>query len=94
MKLHDQIDKSEKMLKWLETSRREEEVKIDQLESEKIRLKRLVKRFKDNDEEYLRIKRTVQNKVTNLLLDGKEILKVALNSLMQSMRANPQKYTI
>ena len=66
------------MLKWLETSRQEEEAKIDQLASKKIRLKRLVKRFKDNDEEYLRIERKVQNKVTNLLLDGKEILKLAL----------------
>ena len=89
----DQIYKSEKMLEWLETSRREEEAKIDQLASEKIRLKRLVKRFKDNDEEYLRIKRVVQNRVTNLLLDGKEILKLALYSLLQTMRANPQKHT-
>ena len=89
----DQIYKSEKMLEWLETPRREEEAKIDQLASEKIRLKRLVKRFKDNDEEYLRIKRVVQNRVTNLLLDGKEILKLALYSLLQTMRANPQKHT-
>ena len=88
----DQIYKSEKMLEWLETPRREEEAKIDQLASEKIRLKRLVKRFKDNDEEYLRIKRVVQNRVTNLLLDGKEILKLALYSLLQTMRANPQKH--
>ena len=51
-----------------------------------------MKQFKENDEEYLMIKRTVQNKVSNLLLDGKGILKVALNSLMESMRADPQKY--
>jgi hypothetical protein len=91
--MQDQIYKSEKMLEWLETSRREEEANVDQLASEKIRLKRLVKRFKDNEEEYLRIKRVVQNRVTNLLLDGKEILKLALYSLLQTMRADPQKYT-
>jgi hypothetical protein len=91
--MQDQIYKSGKMLEWLETSRREEEAKIYQLASEKIRLKRLVKQIKDNDEEYLRIKRVVQNRVTNLLLDGKEILKLALYSLLQTMRANPQKYT-
>jgi hypothetical protein len=80
------------MLEWLETSRREEEAKIGGLASEKIRLKRLVKQFKENDAEYLMIKKTVQSKVSNLLLDGKGILKVALNSLMESMRADPQKY--
>ena len=79
--LHDQIDRLEKMLEWLETSCQEEEASIDELEQKKIRLKRLVKQFKDNDEEYLKIKRTVQNKITNLLLDGKGILKLALNSL-------------
>ena len=90
--LHDQIDKSEKMLKALETTCQEEEDNIDRLKSKKIRLKRLVKRFKDNDEEYLKIERKVQSKITNLLSDGKGILIVALDSLMQSMRTNPQKY--
>ena len=87
-----QIDGSEKMLKWLETSSQEEEVSLDELEQKKIRLKRLVKQFIDNDEEYLKIKTTVQNKVTDLLLDGNGILKVALNSLMESMKTDPQKY--
>ena len=91
--LYDQMDSSEKMLKWLETSCQEVEAKLDELEQKRIILNRLVKQFKENDEEYLMIKRTVQNKITNLLLDGKGILKVALNSLMESMRTDPQKYT-
>lgn len=90
--LFHQIDSLENMLKWLQTSFQEEEVSLYKLEQKRIRLKRLVKQFKENDAEYLMIKRTVQNKVTNLLLDGKGILKVALNSLMESMRADPQKY--
>jgi ribosome assembly protein YihI (activator of Der GTPase) len=91
--LLDQIDRSEKMLKWLETSFQEEEANLDELEQKKIRLKRLIKQFKENNEEYLMIESTVHNRVTNLLSDGKGIMKVALNSLMQSMRADPQKYT-
>jgi chromosome segregation ATPase len=90
--LLDQIDRSEKILKWLETSCQEDEAKLDELEQKRIRLKRLVKQFKENDEGYLMIKRAVQNKVTNSLLDGNSILKVALNSLMESMRIDPQKY--
>ena len=90
--LHDQKDSLEKMLGWLETSCQEEEDSLDELERKKFGLKQLVKQFKENDAEYLMIKRTVHNKVSNLLLDGKGILKVALNSLMESMRADPQKY--
>ncbi|HKG30622.1 MAG TPA: hypothetical protein VKA91_05070, partial [Nitrososphaeraceae archaeon] len=88
-----QIGRPEKMLEWLEMSHQEEEVMIDELKKEEIRLKRLVKQFKDNNGEYLRIKRTVQNKIASLLLDGKDIMKVAINSLMESMRTDPQKYT-
>ena len=90
--LLDQIDKSENMVEWLQTSCQEEEDSLDELELKKVRLKRLVKQFKENDAEYLMIKRTVQNKVSNLLSDGKGILKVALNSLMESMKTDPQKY--
>jgi hypothetical protein len=90
--LFHQIDSLENMVEWLQASCQEEEDSLDELEQKKIRLKRLVKQFKENDAEYLMIKRTVQNKVSNLLLDGKGILKVTLNSLMESMRADPQKY--
>jgi transposase len=90
--LHDQIDRAEKMQKWLETERHEEEDNKDQLESEKIRLEQLVKQFKHNNQEYLKIERKIQSKVTNLLSDGKGVLKVAVDSLMKSMRKDPQKY--
>jgi chromosome segregation ATPase len=90
--LHDQIDRAEKMRKWLETERQGEENEIERLESEKIRLEQLVKQFKHNDKEYLKIERKIQSKVTNLLSDGKSVLKVAVDSLMKSMRKDPQKY--
>lgn len=91
--LEDRIADSKRMLKWLETSCQEEESKMHQLLSEKIRLKRLVKQFKDNDEENEKINRTVQNKITNILLDGKDILRLALYSLMESMKTDSQKYS-
>jgi transposase len=91
--LQDQIDGSERTLKWLQTSCEEEEAKINQLESKKIRLKRLVKRFKDNNEEYLKIKKTVIQQVTSILFDVKGLLRLSLSSLMESMRTDPQKYS-
>jgi hypothetical protein len=89
--LHGQIDASEKVLEWLRESC-EEEAKLDHLESEEISLKRLVKCFKNSNEEYLKIKRIVQNKIIDLLLDAKSILKLALYSLKESMKKDPQKY--
>src|SRR5918995_1590856 len=91
--LQDQIDGLERMMKWLRTSYEEEEAKISQLESEEIRLKRVVKRFKDNNEEYQKIKNTVGQRVTSLLFDVKGILRLSLDSLMKSMRIDPQRYS-
>ena len=90
--LNDQIDMSEKMRESLETACLEKEDNIDQLECEKVRLKQLVNEFKHNDQEYQKIERKIQNKITNLLFDCKGILNDALDSLMQSMSKDPQKY--
>src|SRR5215207_3589949 len=91
--LQDQIDGLERMMKWLRKSYEEEEAKRSQLESEEIRLKRVVKRCKDNNEEYQKIKNTVGQRVTSLLFDVKGILRLSLYSLMESMRKDPQKYS-
>ena len=55
--LFHQIDSLEKIVEWLQTSCQEEEDSLDELEQKKIRLKRLVKQFKENDAEYLMIKK-------------------------------------
>ena len=83
--LQDQIAGSERMLKWLRTSCQEEEAKINQLQWKKTRLKRLVKRFKNNNEEYLKIKKIVKQQVTSILFDGKRLLQLSLSSLMESV---------
>jgi hypothetical protein len=80
------------VLEWLHTSCEEEEAKINQLESEEIRLKRVVKRFKNNNE-YLKIKKIVEQRVTSILFDSKRLLRLSLVSLMESMIADPQKYS-
>lgn len=91
--LQDQISVANRMLKSLCVSCQEEESKVDQLQSKIIRLKRVVKLFKDNNEEYLKIKKTVQDKASGILLDGKGLMRLAFYSLMESMRKNPEKYS-
>jgi predicted transcriptional regulator len=90
--MQDQIDGSGKMLEWLETSC-QEVANIDKIEQKKIRLKRLVKLFKENDKEYLKIKDTVKEEVMNFLLEGKQLLRFAIYSIMESMRKDPEKYS-
>jgi hypothetical protein len=70
-----------------------EEDNVNKLQGERIRLKKLVKLFEDNNEEYLKIKKTVKEEVGNVLLDGKGPLRLAFYSLMESMRKDPEKYS-
>jgi hypothetical protein len=48
--------------------------------------------FRNNDAEYLKIRKTVEEKVLSTLSDRKKILKFAASSLIESIRENPQKY--
>lgn len=91
--LQDQISVANRLLKSMCVSCQEEEAKLDQIQWKIIRLKRVVKLFKNNDEEYQKIKKTVQDKVGSILLDGKGLMRLAFYSLMESMRENPEKYS-
>ena len=49
--------------------------KIANLQAKKIALEDLVRRFENNNEEYLKINQTVKDKVSSILSDGKVTLK-------------------
>jgi hypothetical protein len=67
--------------------------KIADLHNKKIALEELVKRFENNNEEYLKIKQTVKHEVSSILSDGKVLLRLALYSLIESIRNDPVKYS-
>jgi hypothetical protein len=56
-------------------------------------LEDLVNRFENNNEEYLKIHQTVKDKVGSTLSDGKGLLRLALYSLIESIRNEPLKYS-
>ena len=58
-----------------------------------IALEDLVRRFEDNNGEYLKIHQTVKDKVGSTLSDGKGLLRLALYSLIESIRKEPVKYS-
>ena len=59
---------------------------------QKIRLEGLVDNFQNNNEEYIKIRNTVEEKVHSVLSDRKMLLKLALLSLTESMRKDPDKF--
>jgi len=56
-----------------------------------IKVKTVISRFKNNDGEYLKIKKTVEEEVIKLLTDSKVILQFPLTSVFESIRRNPGK---
>jgi hypothetical protein len=91
--LQVQIADSKRILKLLSIACQEKEDGINKLQREKIRLQRLVKVFKNNNEEYLKIKKRVRNEVSTILYDSKGLVRLAFYSLIESKRKDPEKYS-
>jgi hypothetical protein len=49
-------------------------------------------KIQDHNESYLKIKKTVEEKVRTVLTDGKALLQFTLASLIEAIRRNPDKY--
>lgn len=66
--------------------------KMVQLYRENMRLNALLTQFKDNNEEYLKVRYTAKQAVRIALADSRQLLKFALLSLIESLRADPVKF--
>jgi hypothetical protein len=65
---------------------------LKNINSEASRIVTLVNRFKNNNEEYLKIEKTVEEKVKSVLTDNKQILQFALASIIEALIRNLDKY--
>ena len=70
----------------------EEEVKLSNLQKERLKAEALVTQFQENDREYLRIRNVVEEKVYSALSNGAMLLKLAVSSVIHSIRNNPEQY--
>jgi transposase len=91
--LRKRILNSRKLLDSCDLTYKQQAEKIAGLQAKRITLEDLVRRFENNNEEYLKINQTVKDKVSNILSDGKGLLRLALYSLMESIRNEPIKYS-
>jgi hypothetical protein len=84
---------SRKLLDSCDLTYKQQAEKIAYLQAKRIALEDLVNRFENNNEEYLKINQTAKDKASSVLSDGKGLLRLALYSVMESIRNEPIKYS-
>jgi hypothetical protein len=87
---NNQIEMKSKALTSYRVSCRRERREIRKLYDEKAMIENLVTHFKNNNEEYLKIKQTAYQEVKSVLNDSKLLLKIAILSVIESLRSNPE----
>jgi hypothetical protein len=70
----------------------EEKIQMAELLQKKMKLEALVNDFQDNNEEYVKIKQTVKREVEITMADRRQLLKLAVLSIFESLRKDPRKF--
>lgn len=90
--LNDQIASAKALLNSYHISCECKRQESENLNNDISRLEVVISRFKNNNEEYLKIKKTIEEEVNEFLIDGKALLQFALASVIEALRRNPDKY--
>ena len=90
--LKSQIQNANQMLDSYHLSCEKEVRKMFQLHRQNIRLNALLRQFKNSDEKYLKIRYAAKQAVESVLSDRRQLLKLALLSLIESLHADPIKF--
>ena len=62
------------------------------LELQKIRLQNFVKDFQDNNIEYNKVKQAIKGQLEYTLADRRQLLRMAIQSVIELLRLDPQKF--
>ena len=90
--LNDEIASAKALLNSYHTLCERKRQEAENLNKHISRLETVISRFKNNNEEYLKIEKTVEEEVSKFLTDGKVLLQFALESVIEAIRRNPDKY--
>jgi hypothetical protein len=90
--LKSQIQNANQRLYSYHLSCQKEVNKMFQLHRQNIRLNALLIQFKNSDEVYLKIRYAAKQAVSGVLSDSRQLLKFAILSLIESLRADPIKF--
>jgi DNA-binding CsgD family transcriptional regulator/chorismate mutase len=67
---------------------------IDRLLNERRQLQQFVSRFKNGNEQYLKIKGVAEEHVNRILTEEESLLDLALKAVIEALRMNPDRYAI
>lgn len=90
--LSDSISDEYKTLNQYRLIRNQEKQETDKTRVTKLRLEELVESFQDNNEAYLKIIETIKREVSYILKDPRQLLRIALISLIISSRKDPNNF--
>jgi peptidoglycan hydrolase CwlO-like protein len=91
--LKGQMRDINKRLDAVKSESRREAAVLEGLRQQSARLETFVYNYKNNNEKYIELIKSIENKLQDLLSEKKAFLKLAIFSLIQSMRSNPEKYS-
>ena len=91
--LNSLIAETSKNLDTIKLEYKREAALVQDLQQQTARLETFVYNYKNNDEVYVKVLKSIENKVQDLISNKKAFLKLAIFSLIQSMRNNPDKYS-
>ena len=90
--VNDEVASSKQLLNSYHISCERKRQKAENLNNQISRLEALVCRFKNNSEEYIKIKKTVEEEASKFLTHSKVLIQFALASVIEALRRNPDKY--
>ncbi len=91
-RLCNKISEMKTTVDQLQLTIRESKAEKAKLELQKIRLQNFVKDFRDNNIEYNKVKQAILGQVEYVLADRRRLLRMAIQSVIELLRLDPQKF--
>jgi chromosome segregation ATPase len=91
--LNGQIRNKEESLQAIKSECRGEAALLEGLRQQTAKVQAFVYNYKNSNEEYVEVIRCIENKISDCLSNKKTFLKIAIISIIESMRNSPEKYS-
>jgi hypothetical protein len=91
--LNGQIRNKEESLETIKSECRGEAALLGGLRQQTAKVQAFMYNYKNNNEEYIEVIKSIENKISDFLSDKKTFLKIAIISVIESMRNDPEKYS-
>ena len=91
--LNDRVSSSRRELHFIIRDRERETLWLQNLKQQTAKLESFVYNYKNNNEEYVEVIKSIENKISDFLSEKKAFIKLAISSVIESMRNDPEKYS-